>query len=79
MCKTNQCGCRKRGSLCGPGCRCHNCTNTEAHNQHDSDIESDSDTESDAETDSDSIDSEYDEYIQTEVITDTAELDMGDF
>ncbi len=26
-CKTNSCGCRKKKSLCGPSCECHNCNN----------------------------------------------------
>ncbi len=26
-CKTKQCGCRKKGRHCGPGCDCHGCTN----------------------------------------------------
>ena len=27
-CKTQACGCRKKGSVCGPSCKCHNCANT---------------------------------------------------
>jgi hypothetical protein len=35
-CKTNTCGCRKRGSPCGSGCHCNKqggCQNTEKHHQ----------------------------------------------
>ena len=28
-CRTGRCGCRKRGSVCGAGCRCMNCENVE--------------------------------------------------
>lgn len=28
-CLTRQCKCRKNGNLCGPGCKCRNCENTE--------------------------------------------------
>ena len=27
-CSTRRCGCVKKGSKCGPGCRCKNCSNT---------------------------------------------------
>ena len=27
-CKTQACGCRKKGKKCGPSCTCHNCINT---------------------------------------------------
>ena len=26
-CKTKQCGCKKKGQICGPGCQCKNCDN----------------------------------------------------
>ena len=26
-CKTNNCGCKRRSSHCGPGCACQECTN----------------------------------------------------
>ena len=28
-CAIKRCGCRKNGDVCGPGCRCTNCENTE--------------------------------------------------
>ena len=28
-CATKRCGCRKNGEVCGPGCRCTNCENTD--------------------------------------------------
>ncbi len=27
-CSTRRCSCKKKDSLCGPGCQCRNCTNT---------------------------------------------------
>ena len=38
-CSSNRCGCRKNGELCGPGCRCVNCRNTEEETVDDSDTD----------------------------------------
>lgn len=27
-CRNNRCSCKKKGSVCSPGCRCVNCANT---------------------------------------------------
>ena len=30
-CTTRRCGCKKKGQVCGAGCHCANCENTEIH------------------------------------------------
>ena len=85
-CKTKQCGCRKKGHHCGPGCECQSCTNLipsatqtqERANAMAHIVENtlEQDTEF---SDSEEEDEEEDEDgIQTEIITDTIE-DFLDF
>ena len=66
-CTNKQCGCKKRGNKCGPGCQCQGCTNlatTIQQRPNTTDDSSDSE-ESDFMEDSDQ------EMISTEVIKDT--------
>ena len=44
-CKTKQCGCRKTGRHCGPGCDCHGCTNLFEGTESDPDDKSDAEGE----------------------------------
>ena len=36
-CMTGRCGCKKRGSVCGAGCRCVNCENIEQNSREQED------------------------------------------
>ena len=76
-CRTNQCGCHKKGYYCRPGCGCHTCTNLfESTNLQDPTDESkDEDQETNHEDfshqcSSSSV-SEDEDGIKTEVIMDT--------
>ena len=67
-CQTNQCGCRKKGNRCGPGCQCQGCKNTGTVNTCTDGNLSESETESEDNSSSD------EECIQTEIVTDFNEI-----
>ena len=48
-CTSQQCGCRKRGTCCGPSCHCLNCSNISQSNPAECDDESSEDSSSDSE------------------------------
>ena len=76
-CRTKQCGCRKKGHHCGPGCDCHGCTNLfqSTNYQDPADESEDEDEETDHEDFSQQCSSssvsEDEDGIETEVIMDT--------
>lgn len=57
-CTSARCGCRRKGSFCGPGCRCCNCTNLFSSQPQTVERESSSSDESS-------------EELEEEIITDT--------
>ena len=65
-CRNNQCGSRKRGNLCGPGCQCQGCTNANTGASTEREL-SESETETESEDDFSTC---ADECVQTEVVTD---------
>ena len=82
-CRTNQCGCRKKGNICGPGCQCQDCANTETTHTCTDNLSSESEGESESGEESGSEDSlnnpeESSEYIQTEIVTDIEEMMYSD-
>lgn len=66
-CKTNQCGCRKKKNVCGPGCQCRGCTNVGAATETQP-----AETENATETESDSEESCNESLVsvETEIVTD---------
>ena len=68
-CKTLRCGCKKRQKICGPGCLCQGCKNTEISEISDSDSETD-----DSEGESSCSESGGEDFrcdtIEEEIITD---------
>ena len=75
-CLSLRCGCKKKGSHCGPGCQCQSCKNLPLSDSGEplrtTDSESD-DEEEESNDDESSSDSEESENIQTEVIADNFE------
>ena len=87
-CKSKQCGCRKKGKCCGPGCECQGCTNLpievaedsgneqvygQLHSSSDSDESSGPDDHSDSGDQSDSGSS----HLEVEVVTDINDFFLG--
>ena len=71
-CRTNNCGCRRRSSHCGPGCACQGCTNlpvAQLHQQDDPGLESSSSSSSDNDV-SDTNNGSSGEELEMEVVTD---------
>ena len=60
-CTTARYGCQKKGSYCGPGCYCTDCTNTPTN----------ASCNADNMTESSDSDTDTDEDLETEIITDT--------
>ena len=71
-CKTNSCGCRRKGKQCGPGCECQGCTNLEKQDiilQSEQENES-LDHDNELESDEDDNFSDSEAIAESEVITD---------
>ena len=71
-CRSRNCGCRKKGNYCGPGCECQGCSNLPVEVQQEENDDSDDDEDSDIENDSNDYGSASDscEELETEIITD---------
>ena len=68
-CTTGRCRCKKKNTLCSPGCYCTNCLNSAiSANGHNTSDTSESDSEQ----------SNIEEHIETEVITDTTYVNIID-
>ena len=65
-CQTNQCGCRKKGNRCGPGCQCQGCRNAGIANTYENLSESETESEDNSSSD--------EECITTEIVTDLDEI-----
>ena len=71
-CPTTRCGCKK-GDICGPGCTCNNCTNhQESRDFHAGNDQADGiqTVNNSVSTSEDEAESNDEEYMETEVITD---------
>ena len=71
-CISNNCGCRKKGIHCGPGCECQGCVNLPTDEALSVDNNNNSSDTSENESGNESnVDSEEDaEELQMEIITD---------
>ncbi len=74
-CQTRQCGCKKKGRHCGPGCECHGCVNLPVDtveklaSDEDADEEGGSGSDNEEESNPEESDPEEREVLQTEIIT----------
>ena len=68
-CKTNNCGCKRRSSHCGPGCACQGCTNLPLAQLQHPGLESSSDSDNDNDV-SDTDSGSSGEELEMEVVTD---------
>ena len=68
-CKTLRCGCKKQQKICGPGCLCQGCKNTEISEISNSNSETDDSEGESSCSESGGEDLRYD-TIEEEIITD---------